>query len=112
LLRTLRLVVVTHMPKRPDYGLGACFYCGGALTAKGAPDVCVVIVCGYCDREPDYVASAARSGSATPIAGGLPPNGGGRRRHMPYGGAGGATRDGSHAGVEGVRGVPPLRLSH
>ena len=48
---TLRLVVVTHMPKRPDYGLGECFFCGGALTAKRTPDVCIVIVCGYCGRE-------------------------------------------------------------
>lgn len=48
---TLPLVVVTHMPKRPDYGLGECFYCGGALAAKPAPDVCIVIVCGYCGRE-------------------------------------------------------------
>jgi hypothetical protein len=51
LLRTLRLVVVTHMPKRPDYGLGQCFFCGGALTAKPAPDVCIVIACGYCGSE-------------------------------------------------------------
>jgi len=44
-------MIVTHAPRRRDLGLGYSICCNWPKTAKPAPDVCIVIVCGYCGRE-------------------------------------------------------------